>query len=156
IAFETATVIGGAWPSSREPFELAVGNQLVEVQPGKPHRVNIANAARSMEGQISMRIPIDVPTAGPVRITARFAGYHASWTILQSNLKPGVYVQSLTAPRTVRTGGPRSDQGKGEVTDRDATVTRHRGTTSGLPRLTIRYRIEAPETSIVDQPTRQE
>jgi len=156
ITFESATANGPTWPSSPEPFELVVGNQRVEAHPVNPHRVNTPNAKRSMQAELSARLPLDVPTAGPVRIAARFAGHRANWTIPQSNLKPGVYLQSLTAPKTVRTVAPRSNQGKGVVTDRDATVTKRRATTSGVPRITIRYRIEALDMSNVDRPARQE
>jgi hypothetical protein len=154
VAFESATAIGASFPPSAEPFELVVGNQRMEAKPANPRPVAVskAKAKPSMQADLGARIPINVPGAGPVRVAASFAGYRATWTIPESNLKPGMYAQILNAPKVPRVVAPQSKKSKSEVTDRDSHPAKRSAPAESLPQLTIRYRIEAADASGKDQP----
>jgi hypothetical protein len=144
IVFESAVANGTVWPSTGAPFELVVGSQRVEARPAMPHLTHTPDVGPAMQADLGARIAIDAPEAGPLRMTARYAGYRANWTVGEPHLKPGVYVQSMAAPRTLPTFTRHGD--KSEVTDRDAERTGRAAPASALPGLTIRYRIELADT----------
>jgi hypothetical protein len=143
VVFESAVAIGSPWPDTREPFEFTVGGQRVEARPTHPHTVQTTEGLQATQADLGVRMPINLSTAGPLRLAVRFAGYRASWTIWEPSLKPGTYVQPITVPRTLPVAVRETD--KGQVTDRDAKksrVTDPDATPQVLPSISIRYRIE--------------
>jgi len=153
IIFEGATASSNAFPPAREPFEIEVGNQRAEAKPANlrsgsaPNTKAGAKATSGSQADLGVRIPINVPPAGGVHIAAAFAGYRASWTIPQGNLKPGEYAQALTPPKTPRPLTPPPSQLKRQLGDRDAQVIAGHAPSSAIPRITIHYRIEAAPMS---------
>ena len=151
VVFESVTAIGASFPPSVEPFELVVGNQRVEAKPVNPRPVSVsgvkAPAKPSMQADLGARISINIPAVGPIRVAASFAGYRATWTIPESNLKPGVYEQTLNAPRVPMVVATPSGKSKSEVTDRDSRPATPSSPAESHPQLTIRYRIESADTS---------
>src|SRR6185437_13619522 len=106
-----------------------------------------AKATSGSQADLGVRIPINLPPAGGVHIAAAFAGYRASWTIPQENLKPGEYAQTLTPPKTPRASAPPPSQLKRQLGDRDAHVIAGHAPSSAIPSITIHYRIEAAPMS---------
>ncbi len=144
VVFESAAASAAFWPNTPEPFEFVVGGQRVEAQPTNPHPLKLPDGRQITQADLGVRIPIDAPEVGPLRMAARFAGYRANWTMSEPDLKPGVYVQTLMSPRELSVVAPQTKKGEATMSpsappalvfDQDATV-------GGLPSLTIRYRIE--------------
>jgi hypothetical protein len=144
LVIESAVANGTLWPSTGEPFELVVGSQRVEARPAIPHLTQTPGVGPAMQADLGVRIAINAPEAGPLRMTARYAGYRANWTVGEPNLKPGVYVQSMAAPRTLPAVIHHGE--KSAVADRDAERTGRAAPASAPPSLTIRYRIELADT----------
>ena len=157
VVVEGVTGLGTSFPPSAEPFELVVGNQRTEAKLVNPRPVSIstakapANAKPNMQADLGSRFAINLPAVGPIRMAASFAGYRATWTIPEANLKPGVYEQTLSAPRVPRVVTAPSKKSRSEVTDRDSRSTTPISRTETLPQLTIRYRIEAADSSGGDE-----
>jgi len=139
VVFESAVANGALWPSTGESFEFVVGSQRVEAIPHPPRGPVTSGAAQA---ELGVRIAVNAPEIGPLRMAARYAGYRANW--MEPNLKPGVYVQSMLAPRNLPAATRHLD--KSEVTDRDAEVTGRDKPASLLPGLTIHYRVELSDT----------
>jgi len=139
VVFESAVANGALWPSTGEAFELVVGSQRVEAFP---HPAQAPDTGGSAQAELGARIAVNAPEVGPLRMAARYAGYRANWT--EPNLKPGVYAQSMLAPRNLPAVTRHVD--KSEVTDRDAEVTGRDAPASAVPGLTIHYRIELSDT----------
>jgi hypothetical protein len=131
VVFESA-VANGAWPSTREPFELVVGNRRIEAIPRVRQSADAGNPATA---DLGVPIVIDASEAGPLRMAARYAGYRANWTVGQP-LKPGAFVQSMAVPRNLPEVALQVNES--EVGDRDVETFRRDRPAIALPGLTIR------------------
>ncbi len=143
VVFESAVSSGSQWPGTAEPFEFTVGGQTVQAQPTRPRTMQITDGIQAMQADLGARVPINLSVAGPLRLAARYAGYRASWTISEPNLKPGVYVQPMATPQMLSVDVHERD--KSEVGDRDirkSDVTDANATSQVLPDISVRYRIE--------------
>jgi hypothetical protein len=132
VVFEGAVANGPSWPNTPDPFELVVDRQRVEAQPAIPHATQAPGMQPSTQADLDARILIKVREGGPLHMAARYAGYRANWTI--TDIKPGVYIQSMSAPRALPPATPLGN--KGEVTDRDrafAKVTGRSVAATALP-----------------------
>ena len=144
VVFEKAVLSGLSWPSAAEPFEFAVNGQRVEAQAANPRSVRAPGGQQGMQADLTARIPVSVSASG-VPIAVSFAGYRATWTISESNLKPGNYTQSMKPPRALPAMA--NEQNRSEVMDRDAAMARPSDSESPLrpsPAMTLHYRIETP------------
>ncbi len=131
VVFESATA-GGQLPASDrpEPFELAVGDRRLEARPTNPRKVPAPGGGPASQVTLAARVQVNASQAGPLQISARYAGYRAAWSIpTDARLKPGVYVQDMTAPS-------RLPESFGESAGRPAGL---------LPKLSITYRVEVAE-----------
>jgi hypothetical protein len=146
VVFENAVATGPSWPASREPFEFTVGGKTIEAQPKNP-RISqppsqALSTAATSQADLDTRVSVTSSTAGPVSLSARFAGYRVDWKIEAADLKPGSYVQTMTAPRMLRGGAAEAKAANASHGDTAASALSRSPSPEPLPVITIRYRIE--------------
>jgi hypothetical protein len=140
VVFESAEVNAGSWPKTDEPFEFTVAGQKLEVQPKNPVLMQIRGAGQTMQSNFQAKAAVNSAQPGPLQLSAGYAGYRASWTIPEKDLKPGSYTQVLTSPRRLR--AVETETRVTEASDRDARRAVPPQPAVTLPSITVHYRVE--------------
>jgi len=102
--------------------------------------MQIRGAGQTMQSNFQAKAAVNSAQPGPLQLSAGYAGYRASWTIPEKDLKPGSYTQVLTSPRRLR--AVETETRVTEASDRDARRAVPPQPAVTLPSITVHYRVE--------------